>query len=64
MSEPNVFPSPHPLVAHKLTRLRDTNTDSRTCRERWRALSALMTYDATLDLNTSHNHADTPLDGF
>ncbi|MCH7588736.1 MAG: uracil phosphoribosyltransferase [Chloroflexi bacterium] len=64
MSEPNVFPSPHPLVAHKLTRLRDKNTDSRTFRELVREISALMTYEATLDLNTRHKNVETPLAGY
>ena len=64
MSEQNVFPSPHPLVAHKLTRMRDKNTDPRTFRELVREISALMTYEATFDLNTKHKKVETPLAPF
>jgi len=40
----NVFPSTHPLVAHKLTRLRDQNTDPKKFRELVREIAALMAY--------------------
>ena len=57
----NVFPSPHPLVAHKLTRLRSVNTDFRTFRELVREISALLTYEATADLATTPSTVETPL---
>jgi uracil phosphoribosyltransferase len=57
----NVFPSTHPLVMHKLTKLRDRNTDSQTFRELIRELSALMTYEATQDLKTAPVEVETPL---
>ena len=56
-----VFPSNHPLVAHKITRIRDKNTDSRTFRELVREISALLTYEATLDLATKSRDVETPL---
>lgn len=56
-----VFPSTHPLVAHKITRIRDKNTDARTFRELVREISVLLTYEATLDLGTKSRDVSTPL---
>jgi uracil phosphoribosyltransferase len=56
-----VFPSKHPLVAHKITRIRDKTTDARTFRELIREISVLLTYEATLDLSTKHREVETPL---
>lgn len=57
----NVFPSTHPLVAHKITRLRDVNTDPKKFRELLRELAALLTYEATLDLQITPVEVQTPL---
>ncbi len=57
----NVHISPHPLVAHKLSRLRDKNTDSKTFRELVREISTLLTYEATADLRTTTLEIHTPL---
>ena len=57
----NVHESPHPLVAHKLVRLRDKNTDSRKFRELVREIAALLTYEATADLETVPRQVETPL---
>jgi len=57
----NLFISNHPLVSHKLTHLRDVNTNSRKFRELVREMSTLLTYEATLDLTTSKKVVDTPL---
>jgi uracil phosphoribosyltransferase len=57
----NIFESKHPLVAHKLTRLRDKNTNSNKFRELVREISALLTYEATADLETAVRKVDTPL---
>ena len=57
----NVFPSPHPLVAHKLSILRRTDTNPRKFRELVREIAALMTYEATADLATKPNTVQTPL---
>ncbi len=57
----NVFPSPHPLVAHKLSILRRADTDPRKFRELVREIAALMTYEATADLATKPNTVQTPL---
>jgi uracil phosphoribosyltransferase len=58
---PNVYPSQHPLVAHKLTILRDLNTDPKKFRELIREISALLTYEATADLDTQPRTIETPL---
>src|SRR5512136_913300 len=57
----NVFPSPHPLVAHKLSRLRDKDTDPKKFRELVREIAALLTYEATADLVTQPKIVETPL---
>lgn len=57
----NVYPSPHPLVAHKLTRLRDVRTEPKKFRELVREIAALMAYEATLDLYIQPKTVQTPL---
>jgi len=57
----NVFASQHPLVAHKLSRLRDKNTDPKKFRELVREIAALMAYEATADLLTVPCPVETPL---
>ena len=47
----NVFVSPHPLVAHKLTLLRDVETNPKKFRELVRELAGLLAYEATMDLS-------------
>lgn len=58
---PNVFASSHPLVAHKLSRLRDKSTDPKRFRELVREISALLAYEATADLQTIPRDVETPL---
>ena len=53
--------SQHPLVAHKLSRLRDRNTDPKKFRELVREISALLVYEATADLSIMPREVDTPL---
>jgi len=57
----NVFESAHPLVKHKLTRLRDKDTEPKKFRELVRELGALLTYEATADLATSTVEITTPM---
>ena len=57
----NVFPSPHPLVAHKLAILRRKDTDPQHFRELIREIAALLTYEATADLSTKPITVETPL---
>ena len=58
----NVFPSPHPLVAHKLALLRDKHTEPKKFRELVREIAALMAYEATADLLLDALDIETPLE--
>jgi uracil phosphoribosyltransferase len=57
----NVFPSIHPLVAHKLSLLRDKNTEPKKFRELVREIAGLLAYEATSDLILYQVSIDTPL---
>jgi uracil phosphoribosyltransferase len=57
----NVFPSQHPLVKHKLARLRDQQTEPKKFRELVREIAALLTYEATLDMALTPRSILTPL---
>jgi len=61
VDRPNVFESKHPLVAHKITKIRDKETEPRKFRELVREISTLLTYEATLDLRTRRVKVETPL---
>ena len=56
-----VHVSNHPLVLHKLTVLRDKNTDHRSFRELMRELAMLLCYEATLDIPLSEKVVTTPM---
>jgi uracil phosphoribosyltransferase len=51
----------HPLVAHKLTVLRDRTTDSPTFRRLTEELVTLLAYEATRDVRVVDCTVDTPL---
>lgn len=57
-----VHASQHPLVAHKLTRIRDTRTEPKKFRELIREISAFMAYEATQDLALNSVRVTTPLE--
>jgi uracil phosphoribosyltransferase len=57
----NVYASSHPLVAHKLSRLRDRYTEPKKFRELVREISGLLAYEATMDLATRPREVLTPL---
>ena len=57
----NLHVSNHPLVAHKLSLLRDATTEPKKFRELVRELGALLTYEATLDLPTHPIEVKTPM---
>jgi uracil phosphoribosyltransferase len=57
----NVFASKHPLVLHKLSRLRDIKTEPKKFRELVREIAALMVYEATTDLAVTSREVQTPL---
>ena len=51
----------HPLVAHKLTILRDKNTSTKDFRELVSEIGMLLTYEATRDLPLTTKEIETPL---
>jgi uracil phosphoribosyltransferase len=61
MDEKNVYQSRHPMVAHKVTKLRDRSTEPKKFRELIREIAALLGYEATLDLRTKPVKVMTPL---
>ncbi|NLC29542.1 MAG: uracil phosphoribosyltransferase [Chloroflexi bacterium] len=57
----NVYPSTHPLVAAKLTLLRNVKTDSKKFRELIREIAAMLAYEATMDLAVREIEVQTPM---
>jgi uracil phosphoribosyltransferase len=51
----------HPLIQHKLTILRDENTDVKVFREVVDELSSLMAYEITRDVQVAEKRVRTPL---
>jgi len=51
----------HPLVQHKLTKLRDKNTGPKEFRELLSEISSLMLYEVTKNLPTKEVEVETPL---
>ena len=58
----NIYASKHPLVAHKLSRLRDRKTEPKKFRELVREIAGLLAYEATADLQTLEVEIETPLE--
>jgi len=56
-----VLVSQHPLIAHKLGKLRSTSTEPKKFRELVREITGLLAYEATSDLRISPKIVDTPL---
>jgi uracil phosphoribosyltransferase len=59
---PNLTLVTHPLVQHKLTRLRDETTGTRDFKALVAELAMLMAYEATQDLPLEDVEVDTPLE--
>jgi len=57
----NVHISQHPLVAHKLSKLRQKDTQPKQFRELIGEIAALLAYEATMDLKVSSVAVETPL---
>lgn len=57
-----LFASEHPLVKHKLTKLRANSTEPKKFRELIREIAALLAYEATRDLETQPMEVETPLE--
>jgi len=66
MSEtfPNLTVIDHPLVQHKLTRLRDRTTKTRDFKALVNEIAMLMAYEATQDLPLEQADVETPLERF
>jgi len=56
-----VFESKHPLVLHKLSRLRSIDTEPKKFRELVKEIAALLCYEATADLEIEPRKVTTPL---
>lgn len=56
-----VLVSQHPLVAHKLAKLRSTQTEPKKFRELVREITILLAYEATADLQIQPVRVQTPL---
>ncbi len=61
-SYPSLHLVDHPLVAHKLTKLRDVTTSKKKFRELVYELTLLLAYEATADLPLGHEEIATPLE--
>lgn len=57
----NLYISTHPLVAHKLSKMRAVETEPKKFRELVREITGLMAYEATADLATVPVTVQTPL---
>jgi uracil phosphoribosyltransferase len=60
---PSIHVSSHPLVQHKLTKMRDKETSSANFRRLLREIGLLLGYDATRDLPLMTTHIETPIEG-
>ena len=58
---PHVHIMDHPLVAHKLTIMRDKDTSVKDFRELVSEIGMLITYEATRDLPMTTKHIETPI---
>jgi uracil phosphoribosyltransferase len=57
----DLYVSDHPLIQHKLSILRDKNTEPKRFREVVSEITMLLTYEATKDLPTREITVETPL---
>jgi uracil phosphoribosyltransferase len=59
---PNLTVLDHPLIQHKLTKLRDRTTATRDFKALANEIAMLMAYEATKDLPLEHAEVETPLE--
>jgi uracil phosphoribosyltransferase len=57
----NLYVSSHPLIRHKLTKLRSVSTEPKKFRELVREIAALLAYEATASLAVIPVEVETPL---
>ena len=60
-SFPNLFVIDHPLIQHKLTEMRKTDTPKHKFRQLLKEIAMLMGYDVTRDMTTEMVEIDTPM---
>ncbi len=60
----NFFEMDHPLIKHKLTKLRDVSTSKKKFKELVHEITLLMAYEATSDLPLGVEMVRTPLEEF
>ncbi|MBR5422014.1 MAG: uracil phosphoribosyltransferase [Lachnospiraceae bacterium] len=60
--EQNIFILDHPLIQHKITRLRDKNTGTAEFRQVAGEIAMLMGYEALRDLETELIEVETPIE--
>ena len=60
--EENIFILDHPLIQHKITRLRDKNTGTAEFRQVAEEIAMLMGYEALRDLQTENIQIETPIE--
>ena len=58
----NIFINNHPLVQHKITRLRDKSTGTNEFRSLVGEIAMLMGYEALSDLPTENVSVSTPIE--
>ncbi|MDD3130168.1 MAG: uracil phosphoribosyltransferase [Candidatus Izemoplasmatales bacterium] len=51
----------HPLIQHKMSIIRNKNTDTKTFRENVNEIGSLVTYEVTRDLQTKEIEIETPI---
>ncbi len=56
-----VYELKHPLIEHKLTNLRNKNTDTKLFRESLNEIAGLMVYEATKNLKLTEVETETPI---
>ena len=56
-----VYELKHPLIEHKLTNLRNKDTDTKLFRESLNEIAGLMVYEATKDLKLREVQTETPI---
>lgn len=61
---PNLYIVKHPLLQHKLSVLRDKNTDKKEFKELINEITLLLVYEATKDLPITYVEIETPLETF
>ncbi len=60
-SSPNLHVVDHPLIQHKLTKMRDVNTSTAGFRRLLREISLLLCYEVTRDLKLTTETINTPM---